>query len=465
MKWNRWESVKKGIGKGGQGSVHLVVDTMGKYAGKFALKELNNPDPKFKQKQRFKNEIEAILQLGGHPNIINIVDKSAFENKSPFYVMELVESNLLEEIKLSLNLNLKFDCFLQICEGVKFIHQNNIIHRDLKPQNILIKDNKVKIADFGICLIEEDRNRVTGEKEVVGPRFYMAPEQEDGRNLDVDKRADIYSLGKILYFILSGGSIFNREKYMNNEYNLSLLFKDDRYRLFTNLFRKTINQSKSSRYETVEDLIADFLKIRDKFLSHPRTTLENKVKEIGNKTLNNFDLLKELRVEEFNELLDIVKEKKLAINDNFINFSISKLNEKTINNLLSLLKLNPHLLSDTFVRDFANKFITNEMDINLLPNGNFLKKQIILKAIENKDTHFINCIVEKYILLHFIGFDEAKSLSDNYSLLNEENKKKLLVSLAISSNKETRNLVAKINIENEFLQELVKGLLEVADDK
>lgn len=463
MTWERWQAVKKGIGKGGQGSVHLVKDTKGEYSGKFALKELNSL--RKKQVERFKNEIEAILKLDGNPNIVSIVDKTAFKNESPFYVMELADSNLFDIIiKKPVDINIKFKYFLQICEGVKSIHQNDIIHRDLKPQNILIKNDTAKISDFGICLIVEDINRLTAEKEVVGPRFYMAPEQEDGRNLDVDNRADIYSLGKILYFILSDGKIFNREKYMNREYNLSKL-KDKRYGLFTGLFSKSINQWKESRYSDVQDLTNDFIIIRDKFLNHPKTKLEAKVNISGNKILDNIKNLEDLSNEEFNELLEIAMERKLLISEEFLNFSITKLSEKTVKNLLNLFESNPHLLIDNFVDKFTSKFIINDMKINLLPNGNNLKAQVLLKAIENKDTQWINSSVEKYNLLHLIRFDEAKVLLENYSLLNDENKKKLLLSLAISPNEGTRDLVTKINIKNEVLSEAVKRLLEVGIEK
>src|SRR5438477_546174 len=82
--------------------------------------------------------------------------------------------------------------------ALEHIHAAGIIHRDLKPDNILLTGAEAKVADFGICLLVEEP-RLTATSEAVGPRLYMAPELEDGRNLAVDARADIYSLAKILY--------------------------------------------------------------------------------------------------------------------------------------------------------------------------------------------------------------------------------------------------------------------------
>jgi serine/threonine protein kinase len=103
-----------------------------------------------------------------------------------------------------------FAVYKAVCAGVAHIHANGIIHRDLKPENILFIGGTPKVADLGLCLIA-GLERVTSSLEAVGPRFYMAPELEDGRSLDVTPTADIYSLGKILYFMLSGGRIFSRE--------------------------------------------------------------------------------------------------------------------------------------------------------------------------------------------------------------------------------------------------------------
>ncbi len=101
-------------------------------------------------------------------------------------------------------------------------HKNGVIHRDHKPDNILFaaEDHHPLLADFGICLIEGG-SRFTGDAEIVGPRSFMAPELEDGGKLDVTPAADLYSLGKVIYFMISGGRIFARERHREPDYDLS----------------------------------------------------------------------------------------------------------------------------------------------------------------------------------------------------------------------------------------------------
>lgn len=123
------------------------------------------------------------------------------------------------------DINLSSETFKLICAGVEHLHKAGIVHRDLKPENILMFSGTPKISDFGICLVANE-NRLTSTSEAVGPRFYMAPELEDGKNLDVSPSADVYSLGKILYFIFSKGKIFSREKYNQPKFNWVRLFCD-----------------------------------------------------------------------------------------------------------------------------------------------------------------------------------------------------------------------------------------------
>ena len=108
-----------------------------------------------------------------------------------------------------------------------YAHKNNIIHRDLKPENIFLNKHLSPIVgDFGICFFSEDNKRFTITEEAVGPYFYMAPELENGRVEDITPSSDVYSLGKILYWLISNGKIFSREVHREEEYNLSKLFKD-----------------------------------------------------------------------------------------------------------------------------------------------------------------------------------------------------------------------------------------------
>jgi serine/threonine protein kinase len=117
--------------------------------------------------------------------------------------------------------------FIEICKGVAAAHDKGIIHRDLKPTNILLRTSEGPpvVADFGICYIEGGE-RHTLTEEAVGPRWFMAPELEDGRasDSDISSASDIYSLGKLLYWLISDRKIFSREKHREPQYNLVYLY-------------------------------------------------------------------------------------------------------------------------------------------------------------------------------------------------------------------------------------------------
>jgi serine/threonine protein kinase len=115
----------------------------------------------------------------------------------------------------------------QICEGVAAAHQRGIVHRDLKPSNILLRQSEGPpvVADFGICYVE-DGQRHTLTEEAVGPRLFMAPELEDGRAEEITPVADVYSLGKLLYWLIGGGQVFNREQHRDQRWNLTFICQD-----------------------------------------------------------------------------------------------------------------------------------------------------------------------------------------------------------------------------------------------
>ncbi len=162
---------------------------------------------------RFSAERKA-LALMAHPHIAAIHDAGATAGGSPYVVMEYVDGMPLTEYVTEKHLDLgsRLDLFLQVCAAVSHAHQKGIIHRDLKPNNILVTelDGKAvpKVIDFGIAkMIEQPltkRTLQTSLGELIGTPEYMSPEQAAGTGLDVDTRADVYSLGVILYELLSG---------------------------------------------------------------------------------------------------------------------------------------------------------------------------------------------------------------------------------------------------------------------
>lgn len=257
MKLGNW-TLGRRIAKGGQAEVFALKENR-KYVLKlFKVQKKRKEYNYVKQKiERCRREIESLNRLKSSENIIKIIDSGEEEDSENiyyYYVMERAEKTLARVVKdRVLPIDEIFDIYDQILNGVSSIHQY-FIHRDLKPRNIYAweKDSRVsriKIGDFGISFLPE-KDRVTLTAERVGPYYYMAPELEEGIVKDIDSRADFYSLGKILYFLLSGGKIFNREKFNEDKWNLGLI-KDVRYFVFEPFFQKTIQPNIEERYKLV----------------------------------------------------------------------------------------------------------------------------------------------------------------------------------------------------------------------
>jgi serine/threonine protein kinase len=218
----RWQNQEQ-LGEGGQACTFRVVDLKGDRKTSYALKRLKN----VKRLERFRSEVEALRSLVDQ-NVIKLIDFD-FEAEPPYLVSEFCAGGNLEENigRFSQDPLHALNLFIEICNGVAAAHHRGIIHRDLKPTNILLRNSggPPVVADFGLCYIEGGE-RHTLTEEAVGPRWFMAPELEDGRasDSDITPASDIYSLGKLLYWLMSGGKSFSREKHREPQYNLVSLF-------------------------------------------------------------------------------------------------------------------------------------------------------------------------------------------------------------------------------------------------
>ncbi len=146
-----------------------------------------------------------------HPNIVTIYDVGEFENET-YIAMEYVEGRTLRELIKSEELTTEhiIDIAIQISEGLNEAHSKGIIHRDIKPENILIDGKgRVKIVDFGLARIKNVSRDITKQGSTLGTIKYMSPEQV--RNEKVDQRSDIWSLGVILYEMITGRYPFKGE--------------------------------------------------------------------------------------------------------------------------------------------------------------------------------------------------------------------------------------------------------------
>lgn len=212
----RWDVVES-LGEGGQAHTFLVRDIKGSGESRYVLKRLKNPN----RINRFGREIEAIRSLQ-HENIVNLLDFDLQVGK-PYLVTEYCVGGSLDKANPYWRSSpvVALELFAQVCQGVAHAHNNGIVHRDIKPENIFLRksDGSAVVGDFGICYLEDDGTRFTLTEEAVGPRLFMAPELEDGRATRITDKSDIYSLGKVLYWLLSG-RVFSREKYREREWDL-----------------------------------------------------------------------------------------------------------------------------------------------------------------------------------------------------------------------------------------------------
>ncbi|MBI4617366.1 MAG: protein kinase [Planctomycetes bacterium] len=198
--------VEKILGEGGMGVVYLANQlSLGKKVAVKVLPPDLGKNPEFIS--RFNREARALAALN-HPNIVTIIDKG-FENDLYYFVMEYVEGislrQVLREKKLTADEALRI--IPALCSALEYAHERGIVHRDIKPENILITpEGRIKIADFGLSKIVEGDNPpppITRTHTTVGTFEYMAPEQRESSRT-VDRRADLYSLGVVLYEMLTG---------------------------------------------------------------------------------------------------------------------------------------------------------------------------------------------------------------------------------------------------------------------
>jgi serine/threonine protein kinase len=201
----RWISPEP-LGKGGQALTFLVRDAEDSNRVLCVAKILNNPKPD--RKARFLQEI-SVTERFNHPYVVRSLGGGETQGAGwPYFVMPYYRLGTLEDNYEALGTPLdRLRLFLTICQGVSYAHEQGLIHRDLKPANIFMAESKVPIVgDFGLCYrADQDvEGRFTQTSEVVGARKYMPPEWREGRTENPQPNGDIYSLGKILYWIFQG---------------------------------------------------------------------------------------------------------------------------------------------------------------------------------------------------------------------------------------------------------------------
>lgn len=265
------------LGEGGMGTVYEAEqeDPRRRVALKVIKLGLATPD----RLRRFRRESQALARLQ-HPGIAQIYESNTADTGfglQPYFAMEFIRGLPLKEYAAVHRLDTRQRLVLmaKICEAVQHAHQRGLIHRDLKPGNILVDETgQPKILDFGVARITEEDGQEgdeqatmqTGLGQVVGTLAYMSPEQVLGQPLEVDTRSDVYSLGVILYELMSGRlpyQVSHRQlpeavQTILEEEPASLSSINRTYRGdIETLARKALEKDKARRYESVADLVAD----------------------------------------------------------------------------------------------------------------------------------------------------------------------------------------------------------------
>jgi Protein kinase domain len=258
---DRWKVVST-ISAGGQGDVYRVTDVTGELTGEWALKRLRRKD----RIGRFRQEVEILRRLH-HDNIITIVDAHLVEDggdEASFLVMPIAQHGDLDA-RLDIytgHIDSIIAVAKQIAGALAHAHAVKVVHRDIKPGNILFPEvgHEVWVADFGLSL-DQTAERNTLDGEVVGPRFFIAPELDEGGAVNVRPAADIYSLGQLIFYMLTGGKRIARENVFDSGYS-EFFAKGPRHELLRLLLSKMVAPL-AARYGAMDVVIREIEQIEN----------------------------------------------------------------------------------------------------------------------------------------------------------------------------------------------------------
>ena len=257
----KYEIVKP-LGRGAMGMVYLAHDTVLERDVALKVMAAQIADDQVVQ-ERFAREAKAVAKMT-HPNVVMVFDLGYHVDGSPFIAMELLKGQDLQKTirnQPAFSLERKISVILQVLAGLAHAHQAGIVHRDVKPANIFInQDGSVKIMDFGVARLTTAS--MTGTGNIVGTADYMSPEQVKGAR--VDGRSDLFSVGCLLYELVTGHRPFHADNLMaifykitHSEPDFGTLPEGAEYEALVPILRKSMSKNLEERYQTAYEMAVD----------------------------------------------------------------------------------------------------------------------------------------------------------------------------------------------------------------
>jgi serine/threonine-protein kinase len=275
----KWE-IKRLLGRGAMGQVFLARDNLDRDVAFKVMSPQIGDDPELKA--RFEREAKAAARIK-HPNVVTVYELGSLDDGSPYIAMEYLEGCDLQKASRqppALTLERKVAIIVQVLHGLAHAHEQGIVHRDIKPANIfIVKDESVKIMDFGVAHLTA--SSMTGDGAVLGTADYMSPEQVKGDT--IDGRSDVFSVGCMLFELVTGRRPFHSDNLMAIFYkitherpNFDLLAAGVEHDALLPILKKALARDSNERYQTAAAFAVD---LRDWLRAHATTASSRTVLE------------------------------------------------------------------------------------------------------------------------------------------------------------------------------------------